>query len=108
MRRAWVRTPIPNDDLGHGTHVTSTIAETPNNGLGETGLAYGATIIPIKVLNRHGDGDEGSISAGLIYAANHGAQVINLSFEFGTSTTQGEPDPADRRRGQVRPRQGRA
>src|SRR4051812_45736579 len=52
----------PDDDLGHGTHVASTIAETPNNGIAETGLAYGATIIPVKVLNRRGDGDERSIS----------------------------------------------
>ena len=83
----------PDDDLGHGTHVTSTIAETPNNGIGETGLAYGVTIIPVKVLNRHGDGDEVSISKGLRYAADHGAQVINLSFEFGTSTRSASEIP---------------
>src|SRR5690349_801693 len=51
----------PDDDYGHGTHVTSTIVETPNNGKGLTGLAYGATIIPVKVLNAAGDGDEDSI-----------------------------------------------
>src|SRR3954447_3431689 len=48
----------PDDDYGHGTHVTSTIAETANNGIGLTGLAWGATITPVKVLNRFGDGDE--------------------------------------------------
>ena len=83
----------PDDDLGHGTHVTSTIAETPNNGIAETGLAYGATIIPIKVLNRHGDGDEESISKGLRFAADHGAQIINMSFEFGSSTTSASEIP---------------
>jgi serine protease len=75
----------PDDDYGHGTHVTSTIVETPNNGKGLTGLAYGATIIPVKVLNSAGDGDEDSISKGIRYAARHGAQIINLSFEFSSS-----------------------
>jgi serine protease len=78
---------IPDDEYGHGTHVASTIAETTNNGKGLTGLAYGATVIPVKVLNRYGDGDEFSIAKGLRYAADRGAQVINLSFEFGSSTT---------------------
>jgi serine protease len=75
----------PDDQNGHGTHVASTIGEATNNALGETGLAYGATIMPVKVLDRFGDGDEGSIAAGIRYAARHGAQVINLSFEFGAS-----------------------
>ncbi len=75
--------PYPEDENGHGTHVTSTIAEATGNGVGETGLAYGATIIPVKVLNRNGDGDEQSIAAGIRYAADRGAQIINLSFEYG-------------------------
>jgi serine protease len=79
----------PEDDYGHGTHVASTIAETTNNAKGLTGLAYGATIIPVKVLNKYGDGDEESISAGLRFAADQGAQIINLSFEFGSSVTSG-------------------
>ena len=54
----------PDDDYGHGTHIASTIAESTNNGKALTGLAYGATIIPVKVLNHRGDGDENSISAG--------------------------------------------
>ena len=62
-------------------------ARTTAKGL--TGLAYGATIIPVKVLNRNGDGDEESIAKGLRYAADQGAQVINLSFEFGTSIDVG-------------------
>ena len=67
--------------------------ETPNNGVGLTGLAYGATIIPVKVLNRYGDGDEDSIAKGIRYAADQGAQVINLSFEFGTSTSAADQIP---------------
>ena len=85
--------PDPIDDYGHGTHVASTIAESTNNAKGLTGLAYAATIIPVRVLNKYGDGDEESIAAGLRYAADHGAQIINLSFEFGTSTTSGAQIP---------------
>ena len=68
----------PDDQNGHGTHVASTIAEATNNALGETGLAYGATIMPVRVLDRFGNGDEESIAAGIRYAVRHGAQVINL------------------------------
>ena len=67
---ASARTRTPDDEYGHGTHVASTIAETTNNGKGLTGLAYGATVIPVKVLNRYGDGDEYSIANGLRYAAD--------------------------------------
>ena len=83
----------PDDQYGHGTHVASTIAESTNNGNALTGLAYGATIIPVKVLNRDGDGDEVSIAKGLRYAADRGAQVINLSFEFGGPTTRASEIP---------------
>src|ERR1700750_1021376 len=72
----------PDDDNGHGTHVASTIGEATSNGIGETGLAYGVTLMPVQVLNRLGIGDEQSISQGIRYAVAHGAQVINLSFEF--------------------------
>jgi serine protease len=98
----------PDDDNGHGTHVASTIAEATSNAVGETGLAYGATLMPVQVLNRLGVGDEQSISKGIRYAASHGAQVINLSFEFGTSVNSASeiPDIASavryaRRRGAV-------
>ncbi|MDA0170854.1 S8 family serine peptidase [Solirubrobacter taibaiensis] len=87
------RDPYPNDDYGHGTHVTSTIAETPNNALGLTGLAYGATIIPVKVLNARGEGDEETIAEGIRFAVKRGAQIINLSFEFGSSTTSASQVP---------------
>jgi serine protease len=85
--------PYPNDENGHGTHVTSTIAETANNGIGVVGVAYGARIMPVRVLDRLGEGDTSAISAGIRYAAKHGAQVINLSFEFGTVVARDEiPD----------------
>jgi serine protease len=83
----------PDDDNGHGTHVASTIAEATGNRIGETGLAYGATIMPVKVLDRFGVGDEESIARGIHYAARHGAQVINLSFEFGKIVTRASEIP---------------
>ncbi len=72
----------PDDQNGHGTHVASTIAETTGNGYGVTGLAYGARLMPVRVLDRFGAGDSVAISAGIRYASRRGAKVINLSFEF--------------------------
>jgi serine protease len=88
--------PYPDDLNGHGTHVASTIAETTNNAFGVTGLAYGVRLMPVRVLDRAGTGDSVAISAGLRYAARHGAKVINLSFEFDSSVTRGQiPDILD-------------
>ena len=87
------RSRHPDDDNGHGTHVASTIAEATSNRIGETGLAYGATLMPVQVLNRFGIGSEESISEGIRYAAGHGAQVINLSFEFGKDITSADEIP---------------
>jgi serine protease len=71
-----------NDRNGHGTHVASTIAEATNNGIGLTGLAYGASIMPVKVLDDSGEGDAAVIARGVRFAAGHGAKIINLSLEF--------------------------
>ncbi len=72
----------PNDRNGHGTDVAGTIAEATNNGKGLTGLAYGVRIMPVRVLNREGNGDAATIARGVRFAVNHGARVINLSLEF--------------------------
>jgi len=68
------------DDQGHGTHVAGTIAQTTNNGRGTAGLAFCATLMPVKVLNRYGWGTLASVAEGIRFAADHGAQVINLSL----------------------------
>jgi serine protease len=75
--------PYPLDREGHGTVVAGEIAEATNNGIGLTGLAYGATIMPLRVLAANGSGDAATIARGIRYAATHGARVINLSLEFG-------------------------
>ena len=73
---------IPLDSEGHGTHVTSTIAQSTNNGLGLTGIAYGAKVMPIRVLNRHEKGKGSKVARGIRFATAHGADVINLSLNF--------------------------
>jgi serine protease len=72
----------PLDRNGHGTFVAGILAESTNNSIGLTGLAYGASIMPIRVLDSSGEGDEATIARGIRYAVGHGAQVINLSLEF--------------------------
>jgi serine protease len=68
------------DDHGHGTHVAGTIAQTTNNGMGTAGLAYCATLMPIKVLSKQGFGSTANVAEGIRYAADEGAQVINMSL----------------------------
>jgi serine protease len=85
--------PYPLDREGHGTFVAGMVAEATNNGIGLTGLAYHATIMPVRVLDANGDGDSVTIGRGIRYAVMHGAQVINLSLEFDISVTASEiPD----------------
>jgi serine protease len=74
----------PLDENGHGTHVAGTIAEGTNNHLASAGIAYRALIMPVRVLDSEGTGNTSDIARGVRYAARHGAQVINLSLEFGT------------------------
>jgi serine protease len=68
------------DDQGHGTHVAGTIAQTTNNSMGTAGLAFCATLMPVKVLNRQGFGTVANVAEGIRYAADEGAQIINLSL----------------------------
>jgi serine protease len=80
--------PHPDDENGHGTHVAGTIGESTDNTVGVTGLAYGAKVMPVRVLDSVGSGDSVTISAGIRFAVRHGASIINLSFEFDADTTR--------------------
>jgi serine protease len=77
--------PHANDDEGHGTHVAATIAEATNNTLGLAGLAFGVSLMPIKVLDREGVGSFLDVAEGIDFATdfNQGEtkiRVINLSL----------------------------
>ncbi|MCM0605559.1 MAG: S8 family serine peptidase [Xanthomonadaceae bacterium] len=67
-------TGMPFDDLGHGTHVAGLAASAV------TGVARRAMILPVKVLDGMGGGDLASILAGISYAVDQGAKVLNLSL----------------------------
>jgi serine protease len=71
------------DDNGHGTHVAGTIAQSTNNGFGVAGVAYQANIMPLKVLSATGGGTVADIAESIRFAADNGAQVINMSLGGG-------------------------
>ena len=68
-----------DDDNGHGTHVTGIAAAETNNGIGVAGLSWGAQAMAVKVLDQFGEGSYYDIAAGIKYAADNGARVINIS-----------------------------
>ncbi|CUU46737.1 S8 family peptidase [Clostridium beijerinckii] len=70
------------DDNGHGTHVSGIIAANANDNIGIAGIdgTLDVKIIPIKVLNSNGEGEVNDIVRGIKYAADNGADIINLSF----------------------------
>src|SRR5689334_9267631 len=72
-----------NDDHGHGTHVAGTIAQATNNREGVAGVAFEATLMPVKVLNHFGSGNSADIADAIRFAADHGARVLNLSLGGG-------------------------
>ena len=78
----------PQDDLNHGTHVSGTIAAVGNNGIGITGVSWSAQILPVKFLNRFGQGSTANAIRALNYAVALGARVSNLSYG-GTAFSQG-------------------
>ncbi len=70
----------PNDDEGHGTHVAGILAQSTNNASGAAGIAHKCSIMPIKVLDEQGMGTDADVADGIMFAADNGAHVINMSL----------------------------
>lgn len=75
----------PNDEArpdrqSHGTHIAGIVAQTTGNGVGGAGVAPEAAIMPIRVLRPNTSGSPRAIARGLRFAADHGADVANLSI----------------------------
>ncbi len=70
----------PQDDYGHGCAVTGVIAAQHNNRLGIAGVAPHAQILPVRVLDAQGIGSYSQVAAGIVYAVDHGAKIINISL----------------------------
>jgi subtilisin family serine protease len=70
----------PMDDEGHGTHVTGIATADTNNGQGIAGLAWNSRFMAVKVLDAEGVGTDFDVADGIMYAADHGAHVANLSL----------------------------
>ena len=81
LERDFTASPTGTDDLcNHGTHVAGTAAASTNNGLGVAGVGYNAGILNGKVLGDDGSGSTSSVVAGIVWATDNGAKVINLSL----------------------------
>ncbi len=79
----------PNDNNAHGTHVAGTVAQSTNDGYGVAGIAYNASIMPVKVLNYQGSGSAAALADGLYFCADNGADVANMSLSWGPGYNPG-------------------
>ena len=86
----------PQDEVGHGTHVAGTVSALSNNGVGVAGVTWQCRLMPVRVLARirrlsdnrvSGVGSAADIAAGIRWAVDHGARVINMSLGGDVDTT---------------------
>ncbi len=86
--RSFVTDSSPNDQNGHGTHVAGTIAALDNT-IGVIGVAPGARVVAVRVLDRRGSGSVSGVVAGVDYVAQFGrsGDVANMSLGGGISQT---------------------
>lgn len=81
----------PNDENGHGTHVSGTIAASGNNGQGVAGISWNSRVMPLRVLDANGSGSVAGLIQAYHYAAAKGVRVVNLSLT-GSSFSSAEQD----------------
>ena len=87
-------TGSPQDEQGHGTHVSGIAAAIKDNHVGIAGVAPGAELVVAKVLGPAGSGSTDDINAGIRWVVDHGARVVNLSLgdpNFFLTAVQGTP-----------------
>jgi subtilisin family serine protease len=75
-----------DDDHGHGTHVAGIVAARQGNGIGGSGLAPGAKILPVKVLDSAMSGTTDTLALGIKYAVDRGAKILNVSVNTDAAT----------------------
>jgi type VII secretion-associated serine protease mycosin len=68
-----------SDDNGHGTWVAGIIAANTNNGRGIAGISWSDKILPVKIMGSNGTGSTSNLTSGIVWAANNGAHIINMS-----------------------------
>ncbi len=76
----FTESPTAEDVYEHGTHIAGIIAAEANNGIGIAGLAYNCSLMDVKVADDQGRFDSAVAARGVIWAVNHGANVINMSL----------------------------
>jgi subtilisin family serine protease len=90
------RDAIPEDEVGHGTHVAGTIAAATDNGVQVAGIGWQTKIMPVKALTRmvrisdgrvSGVGSSADVAAAVRWAADNGAHVINMSLGSDAATS---------------------
>ncbi|MDQ2985523.1 MAG: S8 family serine peptidase [Armatimonadota bacterium] len=74
------------DALGHGIHVAGTAGALGNNNIGIAGVSFGVLIMPMRVLSNSGNGTEAQCGAGIVWAADHGADICTMSLQFYTGS----------------------
>ena len=78
-----VRDNEPEDEIGHGTHVSGIIAAEANNQIGIAGIAWRCRLMPLRADFKYGSGgylQNDDVATAIVYAADNGAQVVNMSW----------------------------
>ena len=86
----FTSSPTADDLRGHGTHVAGIAAALTNNGIGVAGLGYSATLMNVKVLGDDGFGFYSWIANGIVWAADNGADIINMSLSGSSASSTWE------------------